>query len=63
MPLPSSIQVLWDDRYKGRVGWRDDALESVQFAALATGQDINDVKDLDAVKDKLEALLPQIKTF
>lgn len=62
-PMPTSIQVLWDDQYKGRVGWRDDALESVQFAALATGQDINDVKDLDAVKAKLEALMPQIKTF
>ncbi|MCR9136505.1 MAG: extracellular solute-binding protein [Alphaproteobacteria bacterium] len=62
-PLPTSIQVLWDDQYTGKVGWRDDALESVQFAALATGQNINDVKDLDAVKSKLETLLPQIKTF
>ncbi|MEM7069756.1 MAG: extracellular solute-binding protein [Pseudomonadota bacterium] len=62
-PMPTSIQVLWDEQYKGKVGWRDDALESVQFAALATGQDINDVKDLGAVKTKLEALLPQIKTF
>ncbi len=62
-PAPTSIQVLWDDAYTGRVGWRDDALESVQFAALATGQNINDVKDLDAVKAKLEELLPQIRTF
>jgi len=62
-PAPTSIQVLWDAKYKGKVGWRDDALESVQFAAIATGQDINDIKDLDAVKSKLSALMPQIKTF
>ncbi len=62
-PAPTSIQVLWDEKYKGKVGWRDDALESVQFAALATGQDINDIKDLDAVKAKLTALMPQLKTY
>ena len=39
---PTSINVFWDEQYKGKIGWRDDALESVQFAALATGQDIND---------------------
>ncbi len=60
---PTSINVFWDEQYKGKIGWRDDALESVQFAALATGQDINDIKDLDAVKAKLAALMPQIKTF
>jgi spermidine/putrescine transport system substrate-binding protein len=48
---------------EGRVGWRDDALESVQFAALATGQSINDIQDLDAVREKLAALMPQIRTF
>ncbi len=62
-PLPDSLSVFWDEQYKGKVGWRDDPLESVQFAALATGQDINDIKDLDAIKAKLKALMPQIKTF
>ena len=62
-PIPTSINVFWDEQYKGQVGWRDDALESVQFAALATGQDINNIADLDAVKAKLEALMPQIKAF
>jgi spermidine/putrescine transport system substrate-binding protein len=60
---PDSLEVLWDASNKGRVGWRDDALESVQFAALATGQDMNFPKDLDAVRNKLLGLKDQIKTF
>jgi len=60
---PDTIQVLWDPAHAGRVGWRDDALESIQLAALATGQDMNHPADLDRIKTKLEALKPQIKTF
>ncbi len=47
---PTSIEVLWDEAHAGRVSLRDDALEAVQFGAIATGQDINDITDLDAVK-------------
>lgn len=61
--IPTSLEVLWDSQYKGKIGWRDDPLESVQFGALVTKQDINDIKDLGAVKKRLQALLPQIKTF
>lgn len=60
---PASIQVLWDPEWKGRVSIRDDGVEAVQFAALATGQSINDIKDLDAVKAKLTDLMPQISTY
>ncbi len=60
---PTSIKVMWDEAYKGRVSIRDDALESVQLAALATGQDINNIEDLDAVKTALADLMPQIRTF
>ncbi|MEX0317603.1 MAG: PotD/PotF family extracellular solute-binding protein [Ruegeria sp.] len=60
---PTSIEVFWDEQYTGKVSIRDDALEAVQFAAIATGQNINDISDLDAVKDKLSALMPQIKTY
>lgn len=60
---PESIQSLWDPRFAGRIGWRDDAAESVQLAAIATGQDINQPADLEKVKEKLRALKPQIKTF
>ena len=62
-PAPTGLAALWDPALQDRVGWRDDALEAVQFAALATGQDINDVGDLDAVRARLEALMPQIRTF
>ena len=60
---PTSMEVLWDPDLAGRVSIRDDALEAVQLAALATGQDINAIDDLDAVRDRLEALMPQITTF
>ena len=60
---PTSIQVMWDPAYKGKVIIRDDALEAVQFGAIATGQDINNIADLDAVRARLAALAPQIRTF
>nr|WP_315972620.1 ABC transporter substrate-binding protein [Rhizobium sp. NRK18] len=60
---PTSIQVMWDEAHKGRVVLRDDALEAIQFGAIATGQNINDIKDMDAVKAKLASLMPQIRTF
>jgi spermidine/putrescine transport system substrate-binding protein len=60
---PTSIQVLWDPAFKGRVSIRDDGLEAVQVAALATGQNINAITDLDAVKAKLTELMPQITTY
>ncbi|HKK34682.1 MAG TPA: extracellular solute-binding protein [Paracoccaceae bacterium] len=60
---PTSLEVFWDPALKGRVGWRDDALEAVQFAALATGQSINDIEDMQAVRDKLQALMPQLATL
>jgi spermidine/putrescine transport system substrate-binding protein len=62
-PLPTSLGVLWDPQYAGKVSIRDDGVEAVQFAALALGQDMNDIKDLEAVKAKLKALMPQVKTF
>jgi spermidine/putrescine transport system substrate-binding protein len=60
---PDSLEALWDPKHAGKVGWRDDALESVQLAALATGQDMNKPADMAKVKEKLKALKPQIKTF
>lgn len=60
---PTSISVLWDPAYKGRISIRDDGLEAVQLAALATGQNINAIADLDAIKAKLTELMPQISTY
>jgi spermidine/putrescine transport system substrate-binding protein len=60
---PDSIQALWDPAHAGKVGWRDDALESIQMGALATGQDMNAPADMEKIKAKLSALRSQIKTF
>ncbi|SCY88590.1 ABC transporter substrate-binding protein [Paracoccus tibetensis] len=60
---PTSIQALWDPAHAGRVSIRDDALEAMQLAALATGQDINEIADLGAAEAKLAELLPQLRTF
>ncbi|MEL0328645.1 MAG: extracellular solute-binding protein, partial [Deltaproteobacteria bacterium] len=60
---PNSIEALWDPKNAGRVGWRDDAVEAVQLAAVALGQDINNPSDLNAIREKLRALKPQIRTF
>ncbi len=61
--MPTSLSVLWDPAWKGRVSIRDAGLEAVQFAAMALGQNINEITDLDAIKAKLTELLPQITTF
>ena len=60
---PTSIGALWDPAFSGRVGWRDDPVEAVSFAAIALGQDPNAPSDLEAVRDKLLALKEQIRTF
>jgi spermidine/putrescine transport system substrate-binding protein len=60
---PTSVEVFWDEAHAGRVSIRDDALEAVQFAAIATGQDINDISDMEAIEAKLTELMPQIKTY
>lgn len=60
---PDSLEALWDPKHAGKVGMRDDAMEAVQIAALATGQDMNNPADMGKIKDKLMALKPQIKTF
>ncbi|MBL8582642.1 MAG: extracellular solute-binding protein [Rhizobiaceae bacterium] len=60
---PTSLEVLWDPKYANRVCWRDDAEDSVRFAALATGQDPDKPADMDKIREKLLALKPQIKAL
>ncbi|MGH7185592.1 MAG: ABC transporter substrate-binding protein [Pseudomonadota bacterium] len=60
---PDSIEVLWDPKLAGRISLRDDAVEVVSFAAIATGQDMNNPADMAKIREKLEALKPQIATF
>jgi len=52
-PAPDTLAKLWDPDLKKKVALRDDGVENVGFAAIATGQDMNQPKDLDKVKAKL----------
>lgn len=61
---PDSIATIFDDAaYKGKLGMRDDAVEAVQIAALATGQDMNNPADLPKIKERLMSLKEQMSTF
>jgi spermidine/putrescine transport system substrate-binding protein len=60
---PTSLNVLWDPAYAGRVCWRDDPEDSVRFAAMATGQNPDAPEDMNKIREKLRALKPQIKAF
>lgn len=60
---PDSLQALWDPAFRNRVAWVDDSLTSVQLVAIATGQDPNAPEDLDAIRERFDALKHQIRTF
>ncbi|RFC61971.1 extracellular solute-binding protein [Fulvimarina endophytica] len=60
---PTSIREMWKPEHEGRVTIRDDAVEAIQLGALATGQNINDIKDMSAVETSLTELLPNVRTF
>lgn len=50
---PTSINALFDPQYAGKITFRDDYNDAVMTAALVTGQDANNPKDMDAIKAKL----------
>jgi spermidine/putrescine transport system substrate-binding protein len=58
---PAGWADLADPAYVGRVAMDDDAVFAVNMGALITGQDMNDPKDLDKIKDVLKSLKPNIK--
>jgi spermidine/putrescine transport system substrate-binding protein len=58
---PASYNDLASAAYKGRFAMDDDAMIAVAMAALMTGQDMNDPKDMEAVKTALKSLKPNIK--
>jgi spermidine/putrescine transport system substrate-binding protein len=58
---PASYKDLASADYKGRFAMDDDAMIAIAMAALMTGQDMNDPKDMDAVKAALKSLKPNIK--
>ncbi|GIV77371.1 MAG: spermidine/putrescine ABC transporter substrate-binding protein [Litorilinea sp.] len=59
-----SLNVLWDPAYAGQVGFEDNYEDAVIFAALALGlENPSQPEDLDAVRAKLEALMPNVRAF
>ncbi|MCR4434809.1 MAG: ABC transporter substrate-binding protein [Clostridiales bacterium] len=59
----NSVNVLWDQKYKGFIGFRDDFNDAVMTAAIALGQDPNNPSDLNAIKNKLKEQKPLNKTY
>ncbi len=57
---PESWEVLWDPKYKGHVIAYGSGAGPVYMCALYTGQNINDIKDLDIIEKKLMELKPNL---
>jgi spermidine/putrescine transport system substrate-binding protein len=60
---PASVDVLYNDRFEGRLSTRDNAKVQIFYAALATGQDPNDPSDLDVIEEKLMEHAKRVRTF
>lgn len=58
-----SINVLWDEKYKGMIAFRDDFNDAVMTAAIALGQDPSNPSDLNAIKQKLIEQKPLNRTY
>jgi spermidine/putrescine transport system substrate-binding protein len=56
-----SLGVLTDPAWPRRVALFDDAVTEIGIAALMTGQDINNPKDLKAIGAKLKEMKPGVK--
>ncbi|MEA4961453.1 ABC transporter substrate-binding protein [Lutispora sp.] len=58
-----SVNVLWDEKYKGMIAFRDDFNDAVMTAAIALGQDPSNPSDLEAIKKKLIEQKPLNRTY
>lgn len=58
-----TVHILWDEKYKGKIAFRDDFNDAVMTAALALGQDPNHPSDLEAIKEKLIEQKPLNRTY
>ncbi|CAM5393602.1 putrescine transport system substrate-binding protein [Aquamicrobium terrae] len=57
------VGLLFDKKYQGKVGGYSDMTTRVWYAALQTGQDPNDIKDMDAVWAKVRENRDLAKKF
>ncbi|MDO8545811.1 MAG: spermidine/putrescine ABC transporter substrate-binding protein [Nitrospirales bacterium] len=64
-PPPDSWQVLWDERYKGRISLLNDEREVFGMALRAAGESLNAVEPakLNAAKARLMAQKALVKTY
>ena len=60
MQAPDSWEVLWNPAYKGKVAVYGANPVPIHMTALALGQNINNITDLDAIERKLSALKPNL---
>ncbi len=60
---PDSMNVFWDEAYKGKIAFRDDYKDALMIAAMVDGQDPNHPNDLGRVKDLLIKQKPLNKTY
>lgn len=57
------VKILLDPRYKGKVAGDFEMQQRVWYAALQSGQDPNNIVDLDAVWDKARQSRDQVKKY
>jgi spermidine/putrescine transport system substrate-binding protein len=55
--------LLVDKKYAGKIGGYGDMVTRVWYAALQTGQDPNDAKDMDAIWDKIREARDMTKKY
>lgn len=60
---PPSIDIFWDDRFKGRMSTRDNAKVQIFYGALKLGQDPNNPSNLEAIEEELYKHKDLVKTF
>jgi spermidine/putrescine transport system substrate-binding protein len=56
-------KLLFDSKYQGKIGGYGDMMTRVWYAALATGQDPNDIKDIDAVWEAVRSNRDLVKKY
>lgn len=56
-------KLLVDKKYAGKIGGYGDMVTRVWYAALQTGQDPNDAKDMDAIWDKIREARDMTKKY
>jgi spermidine/putrescine transport system substrate-binding protein len=55
--------LLWDESVRGNLGSWGDWRTNIWYAALHTGQNPNDIQDMNAVWDALRAQVPMVKKY